>query len=90
MLPELSDIHRWRQTPAAIEALRRQAPDYVQRHVAVLETLLPRPIAVGDRAMTDGGYEVTIVAIDDDHAWVKYDSGSRNTWALTDLTRVAS
>jgi len=80
----------------AIKRLRDRWPGTntdTSRDVAVLETLLPRPIAVGDTV--SGRYDrygddARVLCIDGDTAWVKYDDGSRYARFLNELTRVAS
>ena len=47
---------------------------------------LPRTIKVGDRVRTPNGFLSTVLAIDEDHAWMKYGDGWRGTWSIADLT----
>jgi hypothetical protein len=48
-----------------------------------------RPIGAGDRVKHLNGANAEVRCIDGNDAWVVYDgSGTRATWALSDLTRV--
>ena len=54
----------------------------------LVEEVLPRPLAVGDRVVSkDGRHVGTVAAICDVYAWVKAD-GSFGTYSLAGLTRL--
>jgi hypothetical protein len=45
----------------------------------------PCPLKVGDRVITDFGYFGTILAINDDVAWIKFEIGVYTTRKLSEL-----
>lgn len=50
-----------------------------------IREILPREIKEGDRVL-NRGYQATVLAIHDGRAWVLYDSGRRDDWAVEHLT----
>lgn len=71
----------------------RLTTERIHVSATAIREILPEPIKVGDRArkpMVQGAWpEAVVLAIHKGRAWVEYDDGRRDDWAVDDLSVAA-
>ena len=95
--PKVGDMVRLK--PLLVESVSNDAPAYFSTkrpdnysyhvHQDMIEEILPRPLAVGDRVRCEHSYGLgKIIAVNADVAWLNWDAGGYGTRKLANLTRV--